>query len=139
MARPERFDLMLLILVRERFLDRARALALTAEKVALRKQGRIVPTCELALAFRYIDPDQAEAAARLYARIAYLRGRHRPLGLRLLEAGLITPTQLLQALDIQRLAGGRLGRILVQLGHLPAAQLEMFLSLQLAESRVEAA
>lgn len=139
MSHPERFDLMRLILVGERFLDPTRAHALMAEKAALRKRGRIVPTCELALAFRYIDADQAETAARLYARLAYLRGRHRPLGLRLLEAGLITPTQLLQALDVQRLAGGRLGRILVQLGHLPAPQLEMFLTLQLADTRAEAA
>lgn len=134
----EDLDLMTLILLREQLIHLSQARGLAAEKQARRRQGRIAAICELALAFRYITPTEALVAAALYARLATgLHGR-RPLGVRLLAAGLVTPRQLVAALARQQASGGRLGRILVESGHLTPTQLEMFLTLQLNAVRTAA-
>jgi len=131
-------DLMTLILLREGNIHIGQARALLAEKQARRRQGRIAPSCGLALAFRYITPEQALAAAALYRALAVRAHGRRPLGIRLLVAGLVTPRQLVAALERQRTENTRLGRILVEAGHLSAVQLEMFLSLQLNAIRAAA-
>lgn len=87
----ETFDLMTLVLLREGAIHIGQAQALANEKHARRRQGRIASSCELALAFRYITPEQALAAAGLYAAIAVGAQGRRPLGVRLLAAGLVTP------------------------------------------------
>jgi hypothetical protein len=131
-------DLMTLILLREGSIQIGQALALLAEKQACRRQGRIASSCGLALAFRYITIEQALAAAALYRALAVQAHGWRPLGIRLLAAGLVTPRQLVAALERQRTEDARLGRILVEAGHLSALQIEMFLSLQLNAIRAAA-
>jgi type IV pilus assembly protein PilB len=56
--------------------------------------------------------------------------RIEPIGELLLAKGMVTQDQLRQALEIQRQSGGRLGRILVEMGVLPESQLARALAEQ---------
>jgi hypothetical protein len=132
-------DLMGLILLREHRLTPGQVSGLMAEQRALRRRGRVMDLCDLAVTFKYLTPEEAWAAQALHAGLATAPNRPKPLGRLLLEAGLVTPSQLIEALQEQTQTRELLGRILIRQGHLTETLLQMFLTLQQSEAMAAAA
>jgi hypothetical protein len=123
------------ILERENILTRAQVLALIAEQKRRRVLGQPVAFGQIALDLKMVTPRQLQIALQLQAKLAVPPGQRKRLGLYLLEAGLISASQLLKALEEQAERGGKLGEILIARGWLNETMLEMFLALQANEQK----
>lgn len=123
-----------LILERENVLSATQVRAVMTEQQRLRELGRVAAFGAVALELRFLNERQLARGLQLQTKLAVPPGSRKPLGVYLLEAGLVTPSQLLKALEHQAAHGGLLGEILVERGWLAATMLEMFLKMQAKEA-----
>ena len=131
-------NLLGLILEREGFLTPNQVKAIIEEQNTLKGSGRVVPFGQIALERQLVTPHQLQRALQLQIKLAVPPGARKPLGLYLIEAGIVAPTQLLQALENQKMDGRRLGEILIENGWILEAMLEHFLMLQRNDTAQEA-
>lgn len=123
-----------LILEREGVVSRRQVEAILAEQARLRALGRPVAFGKAALDLGLVSQAQITHALKLQARVSYPPGGRKRLGMYLLEAGLIGPSQLAGALDEQATRGLKLGEILVAHGWLNEPVLEAVLTQQAREA-----
>ena len=97
---------------------------------ARRKEGVTLSFAEVVIQLGYLHPNALAPYLTLQRQLAAPPQAVRHLGVLLLQNGLITPTQLLDALRRQRETGERLGEILVTLGLIRRPQLAHVLRLQ---------
>lgn len=122
-----------LILERENILTQSQVLGILGEQKRQRDLGKPVAFGHVALEMKLLTPAQLQRALQLQAKLAVPPGERKPLGYYLLEAGLVSPTQLLKCLEEQKVRGGRIGEILIGHGWLAEGMLDMFLKMQAAD------
>jgi hypothetical protein len=106
----------------------------------IRRFGRAKRLGEVVATLGFLPEEEVEAAAQLQESLLIPSARHTALGLLLIEAGLLTPSQVYQALIEQQGSDKRLGEILIEQGVLTEAQLQPLLAKQAEErSRAEEA
>lgn len=123
-----------LILEREGVIVGRQIESILAEQARLKASGRSVAFGQVALDLGLINQAQIMHALKLQAKVSYPAGGRKRLGMYLLEAGLLTPSQLASALDEQATRGEKLGVILIEHGWLAEPVLEAVLAQQRRET-----
>ena len=95
-----------------------------------RDEGRYTAFGELVLKLGYIKLRDLRGALSLQRKLAAAPQPRQPLGMLVLQNGLVKPTQLLWALQQQSASGRRLGEILLEWGYLNRRQIEILLRFQ---------
>lgn len=103
----------------------------------IRRFGRHQRLGEVIARMGMLSETEVEQAAEIQSTLVVPTTRHTALGLLLIDAGLITPSQVYQALVEQQFSEKRLGEILIEQGVLSEAQLAPLLAKQ-AEERQQA-
>jgi hypothetical protein len=103
----------------------------------IRRFGRVQRLGEVMAKLGFVPEEDIEAAATMQESLLVPSASHTALGLMLIEAGLLTPSQVYQALIEQQGSDKRLGEILIEMGVLSETQLEPLLAKQ-AEQRERA-
>ena len=128
-----------LILEKEKILSESQVRGILSEQRRRRESGQVVAFGQMALEMRYLNDRQLAKALQLQSKLAVPPGEPKRLGYYLMEAGIVTPSQLLAALEHQAAQGGKLGEILIGKGALTETMLEMFLTMQRKEREAQAA
>lgn len=118
------------VLMKERLITPEQLEAALKQQEALKKRGQVHPIGQVLIDMGAVDANQIRIALRIQQEIAVLRCESDKLGIQLLEANAINPTQLQVALADHRATGMRLGEALVARGYINEQQLEHFLRLQ---------
>ncbi|MEB3198386.1 MAG: hypothetical protein VKP62_14395 [Candidatus Sericytochromatia bacterium] len=118
------------ILQREDILSHEQLQHVVVEQIRRRRLGKHIAFGQLALELGYIDETKLNFAVALQSRLSVEGSGPRPLGLFLVEHGVIKPSQLAQALDEAERSGTPLGQVLVSQGRLTREQLRVFLDMQ---------
>ena len=115
------------ILVREGLITEQQLQAALARQAMLKTKGQVVPVGQVLIDMKVITESQIRRCLIIQQEIAVLKNETNKLGMRLLEAGLITPTQLQVGLADHRATGSRVGEALVARGFIAEADLERFI------------
>ena len=115
------------ILVREKLVTEKQVSDALGRQSTLKAEGRVVPIGQLLIEMGLVSENQIRIALRIQQEISVLRSEADKLGMRLLEANMITPTQLQVALADHRATGIRVGEALVARGYVTEEGLETFL------------
>lgn len=129
---PMRKPLLGLILDREGVLPRAELDRALSKWHMSRVRGRIVAFGQVVLSLGLLRPDELVRYVAMQRMLAVSPGGRKPLGLLILENGLVRPSVLLAALERQAECGRRLGEVLVEMGLLKRPQVEILLRFQAA-------
>lgn len=118
------------VLIKERLITPNQLEQALARQGELKTKGKVAPIGQVLIEMGAVDENQIRIALRIQQEIAVLRCESDKLGIQLLEASVINPTQLQVALADHRATGMRLGEALVARGYINEQQLEHFLRLQ---------
>ncbi|MEB3197886.1 MAG: hypothetical protein VKP62_11855 [Candidatus Sericytochromatia bacterium] len=119
-----------LIMLREGLLDEGRLASAIERWRTHRAAGRPVPFGQVVLELGYCGWRELTPCLALQRKLATSPSPHKPLGHLLLELALLSPRQIVVALQLQRATGKRLGELLVEEEVLREPQLEVLLRLQ---------
>jgi hypothetical protein len=122
-----------MVLEGERLLNKVQLLAVGAAQREGRSRGKDVPFGEVAVKLGFLSAEQLQEVLAVQRDIAVALDSPKRLGFYLLEAGVITPTQLRKALIEQRSTGAPLGQILVNMEAIDQKLLDTMLSIQRSE------
>lgn len=118
------------ILLREKLITHEQLNLLLAEQMRRRRIGEPVAFGQLAVKLGFIQQTQLDFAIELQSRLdAGTRGP-RPLGLFLIEYGVLKPSQVSKALEEAKETERPLGKVLVRQGLLTLEHLRVFLEMQ---------
>ena len=87
---------------------------------------------DVACYYKLVGATDMRYAISIADKLAVTPGQRRPLGYYLLEAGVLKPSQVLEALEEQAFYGSRLGEILIRNGWATDADIEAALNTQKA-------
>jgi hypothetical protein len=118
------------VLIKERLITPVQLDQALARQHELKARGQVAAIGQVLIEMGAVDENQIRIALRIQQEIAVLRCESDKLGIQLLEANVINPTQLQVALADHRATGMRLGEALVARGYINEQQLEHFLRLQ---------
>ncbi|MEB3285622.1 MAG: hypothetical protein VKN33_10085 [Candidatus Sericytochromatia bacterium] len=118
------------ILMREEYLTRDQLHLVLCEQIRRRRAGSPIAFGQLARQLGFVAQEDLDFAVRLQARLEVGTTGPRPLGLFLMEYGVVKPSQLSEALDEALSEGQPLGQVLVGRGMLTPDQLRVFLEMQ---------
>jgi hypothetical protein len=123
-----------MVLEAEHMLNRVQVLAVAAAQQE-RKQvrGESIPFGAMAVELGFMTEAQLDQALQIQADIAVALDSPKRLGFYLLEAGVVTPTQVRRALEEQRISGMPLGAVLVSLEAIDQGLLDTMLHVQRME------
>ena len=119
-----------LLLGAEGLLTQEAVNAVLDEQASRRADGQFHHFGKVALELALVTHVELDWALALQDRLAFAAQERDRLGYMLLEAGLVKPTHIADALETQALDGGLLGELLVERGHLDAAKLAAMLDAQ---------
>ena len=119
-----------LIMLREGMIDERALQVCVTRWTQHRDAGRIVPFGEVVVELGFCTPAEMRPFLSLQRKLAAAPGERKPLGHLLIENALLTPTQVVLALKLQRATGQRLGELLVTEELLREPQLEVLLRFQ---------
>lgn len=119
-----------LIMLREGMLDDSMLAESVERWSAHREEGRIVPFGQVVVELGFCDAADLPPFLALQRKLAAAPGSQKPLGHLLIENALLTPTQVVLALRLQRATGQRLGQLLVDEELIREPQLEVLLRFQ---------
>lgn len=122
-----------MVLEGERVLNKVQLLAIGAAQKEARSRGENLPFGETAVKLGMLTEAQLDEALSIQRSIAVALDSPKRLGFYLIEAGVITPTQLRDALVEQRGTGAPLGQILVTRGAIDQSLLTTMLDVQRLE------
>ncbi|MEB3329923.1 MAG: hypothetical protein VKQ33_11885 [Candidatus Sericytochromatia bacterium] len=111
-------------------MNKVQRLAVEAAQKDAASRGERVPFGDMCVRKGFVTAPQLAEALRIQDEIAVALDSPKRLGLYLLEVGVVTPTQLRDALAEHRRGGMPLGQVLVQQGALAPDLLETVLGLQ---------
>jgi hypothetical protein len=131
-VKPRRQHLLGLLFSAEGLLAPGQVDQVLAEQQRLREADRFVHFGQVALDCGMVTRAQLDWALGIQERLAFAAQERDRLGYLLLESGLVRPSQIVEALERQRTAGGLLGELLVVQGHLPEESLAGLLARQAA-------
>jgi hypothetical protein len=118
------------ILQREEYVTAEQVELVLREQVRRRQAGRPVAFGQVALELGLVTEVQLNFAVNLQGKLAVAGDGPRPLGLFLVEHGIVRPSQLSLALDEAARLRRPLGEVLVEMNLLSASLLNTFLSMQ---------
>lgn len=95
-----------------------------------RKESQIVPFGQVVVKLGYVTYQQLMPYLQLQKVLATPPGQCRRLGVLIIENGIMKPSALAEALEIQKTTGKKLGEVLVDNGYLRRPQLAHLLRLQ---------
>lgn len=122
-----------MVLEAERMLNRVQVLAVAAAQHERKVKGESVPFGEMAVKLGFMTAEQLLKALDVQQDIAVALDSPKRLGFYLIEAGVVTPTQLRTALLEQRDSGMPLGQVLVTQGAIDQSLLDTMLQVQRME------
>lgn len=122
-----------MVLEAERMLNRVQVLAVAAAQHERKVKGESVPFGEMAVKLGFMSDEQLLKALDVQKDIAVALDSPKRLGFYLIEAGVVTPTQLRVALMEQRESGMPLGQVLVTQGAIDQSLLDTMLQVQRME------
>lgn len=115
------------VLIKEGLInDQQLELALTRQAM-LKAAGKVVPIGQVLIDLKVISEAQIRRCLEIQKEIAVVKSESDKLGMRLLDAGLITPSQLQVALADHRATGMRIGEAMVARGFIDEVVLERFI------------
>ncbi|MEB3330778.1 MAG: hypothetical protein VKQ33_16250 [Candidatus Sericytochromatia bacterium] len=118
------------ILQREEYITAEQVEVILREQVRRRQAGRAVAFGQVALELGLVTDAQLNFAVTLQGKLAVSGDGPRPLGLFLVEHGIVRPSQLSLALDEAARSRRPLGEVLVEMNLLSDSLLSTFLSMQ---------
>lgn len=124
-----------LILHREDILTVEEVAVIVGRQKTVREEGRDMSFGQVAIELGLLTADELRFALRVQERLSHGIDDAKPLGIYLMEAGAVLPSQLLKALDEQASCGDRLGEILVRWKLIRPELLETFLERQAQAER----
>lgn len=127
---PKVKSLLGIILEREGYVTQTHVRQITDEQERIKASGKNVTFGEVALNLGLLTAEQLRFAIGLQKKLAYDTGRPKPIGLLLLENGVLKPSQVHLALEEQARSGRRLGEVLIEQGLISEGMLEVFLNMQ---------
>ncbi len=127
---PKIKSLLGIILEREGYVSQNQVRQITDEQESIKAGGRNITFGEVAMNLKLLTADQLRFAIGLQKRLAYDPGKPKPLGLLLLENGVLKPSQVQLALEVQARTDRRLGEILIEQGLISEGMLDVFLNMQ---------
>lgn len=116
-----------------RYLNKIQLLAVEAAQKEARARGESVPFGEMAIRKGFLGDEKLTEALGIQKEIAVALDSPKRLGFYLLEAGVVSPSQLRDALLTQRASAHPLGQVLVQLGAIDTSLLDTMLQIQRQE------
>lgn len=119
-----------LLLAAEGLIDKAQLTELLAEQAQRREVSDTTPFGQLALSKGMITQAQLDWGLALQERMSSAPAERKKLGFYLLDAALVKPSHLSDALDAQQAGGGQLGELLIARGVITAEQLQIILNIQ---------
>lgn len=122
-----------MVLEGEHLLNKVQILAIAAAQKEATSRGESAPFGETAIRLGLLTKEQIDDVLQIQREIAVALDSPKRLGFYLLEAGVITPSQLRDSLRVQRDTGMPLGQVLVELGAIDHALLETMLQIQRME------
>jgi hypothetical protein len=122
-----------MVLEAEHMLNRVQVLAVAAAQTDRKVRGTSVPFGEMAVQLGFMTADQLTKALEIQQEIAVALDSPKRLGFYLIEAGVVTPTQLRTALSVQKGSAMPLGQVLVSQGAIDHSLLETMLQVQRME------
>lgn len=122
-----------MVLEAEHMLNRVQVLAVAAAQTDRKVRGTSVPFGEMAVQLGFMTAAQLTKALEIQQEIAVALDSPKRLGFYLIEAGVVTPTQLRTALSVQKGSAMPLGQVLVSQGAIDHSLLETMLQVQRME------
>lgn len=122
-----------MVLEAEHMLNRVQVLAVAAAQTDRKVRGNSVPFGEMAVQLGFMTAEQLAKALEIQKEIAVALDSPKRLGFYLIEAGVVTPTQLRTALSVQKGSAMPLGQVLVSQGAIDHSLLETMLQVQRME------
>ena len=122
-----------MVLEGEHLLNKVQILAISAAQKEAAARGESAPFGEVAVRMGLLRREQLEYVLAIQGEIAVALDSPKRLGFYLIEAGVITPTKLHEALKEQRASGMPLGQVLVQRGSIDQSLLDTMLQIQRME------
>lgn len=95
-----------------------------------RKESKVMPFGQVVVQLGYVSYAQLMPYIQIQKILAAPPGQCRRLGVLIVENGILKPSQLVDALEIQKTTGKKLGEVLVEFGYLRRPQLAHLLRLQ---------
>lgn len=126
-----------LLLLKENRLTKDQLKKALIKQGEIRRFGRHQRLGEVIVRLGYLTQLEVDEAAIMQETLAVPAADHTPLGLLLIERGLVSPSTIYDTLIEQQLSEGLLGEILVQKGFVTTEQLAPLLAQQVQE-RAEA-
>lgn len=126
-----------LLLLKEEKLTKDQLKKALIKQGEIRRFGRHQRLGEVIVRLGFLTQAQVDEAAVMQETLAVPVADHTPLGLLLIDRGLVSPSQVYDTLIEQQLSEGLLGEILVQKGIVTTDQLAPLLAFQVQE-RAEA-
>ena len=118
------------VLVKERLITEQQLEQALTRQAMLRAAGKVVPVGQVLIEMQAVTEWQIRRCLQIQQEISVLKSESDRLGMRLLEANLISPSQLQVALADHRATGLRVGEALVARGFIAEAELERFIRQQ---------
>jgi hypothetical protein len=116
-----------------RYLNKIQLLAVDAAQKEARARGESVPFGEMAIRKGFLAEERLNEVLSIQEELAVELDSPKRLGFYLLEAGVVSPTQLRDALLAQRATAHPLGQVLVQQGAIELDLLDTLLEIQRQE------
>jgi hypothetical protein len=126
-----------LLLLKENLLTRDQLKKALIKQGEIRRFGRHQRLGDVIVKLGLLTQQAIDEAATMQETLAVPAADHTPLGLLLIDRGLLPPSKVYDTLLEQQLSEGRLGEILVQMGMVTEAQLAPLLAQQ-EQERAEA-
>jgi len=124
-------ELVALICEREGYMSRDGVLRVMQAQAQHEAAGNPRPRfADVAVYYKLVGATDMRYAMSIQDKLAVTPGQRRPLGYYLLEAGVLKPSQVLEALEEQAFYGSRLGEILIRNGWATDADIEAALKTQ---------
>jgi hypothetical protein len=118
------------VLVKEKLVTNEQLEAALVRQTQLKAAGKIVPVGQVLIDMKVVSEAQIRRCLQIQQEVSVLKSETEKLGVKLLEANLITPSQLQAGLADHRAGGKRLGECLVARGFIAEATLERFIRTQ---------
>lgn len=132
-------DLMLgVLLVKEKMLTKDQLKKVLLKQGEIRRFGRHQLIGEVITRLGFMDEPAVAAAIEMQEKLNMQAADHTPLGLLLIDRGLINPSQIFDALVEQQFSETRLGEMLIAKGMVTEEQLLPLLAIQATERRTAA-
>lgn len=122
-----------LILVKEAKLTKDQLKKALLKQGEIRRFGRHQRLGEVIVKLGFLTQEELDAVAEMQATLLNHGADHTPLGLLLIESGLVQPSQVYDALVERQFREHRLGELLIEKGLVTEAQLTPLLAQQEAE------